>query len=60
MGANIPTGNNDDYLEIVAENINKGKEPTYLELNGIDVSEYPSSGISIGNTTILNKNTESF
>lgn len=60
MGANIPTGNDEEYSEIVAENIKKGKSPTYLELDGIEVSEYPSAGISVGDTIIFNKDRDSF
>lgn len=33
----------------------QGKEPTWLELNGIEVSEYPSAGLSIGKTLIYRK-----
>lgn len=37
-----------------------GKEPTYLELEGIEISEYPSAGISVGSTLILNKDVGPF
>jgi hypothetical protein len=60
MGPNIPTGNDEEYTDIVAENINKGKEPTYLEIEGIEISEYPSAGFAIKNTTILNKDVGDF
>lgn len=55
MGANIPTGNDEEYSEIVAENMNRGREPNWLEISGIDISEYPSSGITVGNTIIFRK-----